>query len=104
MPDTSNLDFDRMRESAGQAANMLRSLANQDRLVLLCQLSQEELNVGELEARLGIRQPSLSQQLGILRREGLVDTRKEGKHVYYRVADQRVLTLLQTLYQLYCAE
>jgi len=104
MPDPNNLDFDKMRESAGQAAAMLRSLANQDRLILLCQLSQEELNVGELEGRLGIRQPSLSQQLGILRREGLVDTRREGKHVYYRVADQRVLTLLQTLYQLYCAE
>ncbi|BBM04081.1 helix-turn-helix transcriptional regulator [Microbulbifer sp. GL-2] len=104
MPDPNNLDFDKMRESAGQAAAMLRSLANQDRLILLCQLSQEELNVGELEERLGIRQPSLSQQLGILRREGLVDTRREGKHVYYRVADRRVLTLLQTLYQLYCAE
>ncbi|WP_020413247.1 ArsR/SmtB family transcription factor [Microbulbifer variabilis] len=104
MPDPNNLDFDKMRESAGQAASMLRSLANQDRLILLCQLSQEELNVGELEERLGIRQPSLSQQLGILRREGLVATRREGKHVYYRVADQRVLTLLQTLYQLYCAE
>ncbi|WP_444886619.1 ArsR/SmtB family transcription factor [Microbulbifer sp. JMSA008] len=104
MPDTTNLDIDKMRDSAGQAAAMLRSLANQDRLLLLCQLSQEELNVGELEERLGLRQPSLSQQLGVLRREGLVDTRREGKHVYYRVADPRVLALLQTLYQLYCAE
>ncbi|WP_226648555.1 ArsR/SmtB family transcription factor [Microbulbifer variabilis] len=104
MPDTTNLDLNKMRDSAGQAAAMLRSLANQDRLLLLCQLSQEELNVGELEERLGLRQPSLSQQLGVLRREGLVDTRREGKHVYYRVADSRVLALLQTLYQLYCAE
>ncbi|QFT54430.1 helix-turn-helix transcriptional regulator [Microbulbifer sp. THAF38] len=104
MPDTSSLDLNKMRDSAGQAAAMLRSLANQDRLLLLCQLSQEELNVGELEERLGLRQPSLSQQLGVLRREGLVDTRREGKHVYYRVADPRVLALLQTLYQLYCAE
>ncbi|GAB2881087.1 ArsR/SmtB family transcription factor [Microbulbifer echini] len=104
MPDTTNLDLDKMRDSAGQAASMLRSLANHDRLLLLCQLSQEELNVGELEERLGLRQPSLSQQLGVLRREGLVDTRREGKHVYYRVADPKVLALLQTLYQLYCAE
>ncbi|MCO1336468.1 metalloregulator ArsR/SmtB family transcription factor [Microbulbifer sp. OS29] len=104
MPDTESLDFDKMRESAGQAASMLRSLANQDRLLLLCQLSQEELNVGELEERLDIHQPSLSQQLGVLRREGLVDTRRDGKHIYYRVADPRVLALLQTLYQLYCAE
>jgi len=104
MPDTSDINLDRMRASAGDAAMMLRSLGNPDRLLLLCLLSQEELNVGELEERLDIRQPSLSQQLGVLRREGLVATRREGKHVYYRVADQRVLALLQTLYQLYCAE
>ncbi|WHI46474.1 metalloregulator ArsR/SmtB family transcription factor [Microbulbifer sp. EKSA008] len=104
MPDTEHLDLNKMRDSAGQAAAMLRSLANQDRLLLLCQLSQEELNVGELEERLGIHQPSLSQQLGVLRREGLVETRREGKNVFYRVADPRVLALLQTLYQLYCAE
>ena len=104
MPDTTDISLDKMRASAGEAALMMRSLGNQDRLLLLCQLSQEELNVGELEERLDIRQPSLSQQLGVLRREGLVATRREGKNVYYRIADQRVLALLQTLYQLYCAE
>ncbi|KUJ80289.1 transcriptional regulator [Microbulbifer flavimaris] len=104
MPDTSEISLDKMRASADTASAMLRSLGNQDRLLLLCQLSQEELCVGDLEERLDIRQPSLSQQLGVLRREGLVATRREGKHVYYRVADQRVLALLQTLYELYCAE
>ncbi|QIL89401.1 metalloregulator ArsR/SmtB family transcription factor [Microbulbifer sp. SH-1] len=104
MPDTTNISLDKMRASAGDASLMLRSLGNQDRLLLLCLLSQEELCVGDLEERLDIRQPSLSQQLGVLRREGLVETRKEGKRVYYRVADPKVLTLLQTLYQLYCAE
>ncbi|MCW8127936.1 ArsR/SmtB family transcription factor [Microbulbifer halophilus] len=104
MPDTTDISLDRMRASAGEAAAILRSLGNPDRLMLLCQLSQEELCVGDLEERLDIRQPSLSQQLGVLRREGLATTRREGKHVYYRVADPRVLELLQTLYQLYCAE
>ena len=104
MPDTSEISLDKMRASAGDAAAMLRSLGNPDRLLLLCQLSQEELSVGELEERLDIRQPSLSQQLGVLRREGLVATRRDGKRMYYRVADARVLELLQTLYQLYCAE
>lgn len=104
MPDTTDISLDKMRAAAGDASLMLRSLGNQDRLLLLCLLSQEELCVSDLEERLDIRQPSLSQQLGVLRREGLVDTRKEGKRVYYRVADPRVLTLLQTLYQLYCAE
>lgn len=103
MPDTSEISLDKMRASAGDAAAMLRSLGNPDRLLLLCQLSQEELCVGELEERLDIRQPSLSQQLGVLRREGLVATRRDGKRMYYRVADARVLELLQTMYQLYCA-
>ncbi|GAA5525564.1 biofilm growth-associated repressor [Microbulbifer aestuariivivens] len=104
MPDTTEISLDKMRASAGNASAMLRSLGNPDRLLLLCQLSQEELCVSDLEERLDIRQPSLSQQLGVLRREGLVSTRREGKHVYYQIADQRVLRLLQTLYELYCAE
>ncbi|WGL17350.1 metalloregulator ArsR/SmtB family transcription factor [Microbulbifer bruguierae] len=104
MPDTSDISLDKMHAAASEASSMLRSLGNQDRLLLLCQLSQEELCVSDLEERLDIRQPSLSQQLGVLRREGLVATRKEGKRVYYRVADPKVLSLLQTLYQLYCAE
>ncbi|AJD49900.1 ArsR family regulatory protein [Alcanivorax sp. S71-1-4] len=102
MPDTTAISLDQMRAAAGDATLMLRSLAHQDRLLLLCQLSQEEMCVSDLEQRLGIQQPSLSQQLGVLRREGLVLTRREGKHVYYRVADARVLGLLQTLYTLFC--
>ncbi|MCA0893768.1 ArsR/SmtB family transcription factor [Microbulbifer agarilyticus] len=104
MPDTSDLQLDKMRDAADQASALLRSLGNQDRLLLLCQLSQEELCVGDIEERLGIHQPSLSQQLGVLRREGLVTTRREGKRVFYQVANPKVLALLQTLYQLYCAE
>lgn len=101
MPDLA-FDVTQMRSAAGAATVMLRSLAHQDRLLLLCVLSQEELCVSELEARLGLQQPSLSQQLGVLRREGLVATRREGKHVFYRIHDTRVLTLLQTLYALFC--
>jgi DNA-binding transcriptional ArsR family regulator len=69
---------------------------------LLCQLSQGEKSVGELEELLALHQPSLSQQLGVLRTEGLVETRREGKRIYYSVADQKVLALLDTLYGLYC--
>lgn len=104
MPDTSELSIDAMRQAAEGATQMLRSLAHQDRLLLLCQLSQEELCVSDLEDRLGIYQPSLSQQLGVLRREGLVATRREGKKVFYRIAEPRVLHLLQTLYELFCEE
>ncbi|TFH86536.1 transcriptional regulator [Billgrantia azerbaijanica] len=103
MPDTSQLDIDEMRVAAASATALLRALAHEDRLLLLCQLSQEELCVGDLEARLDIRQPSLSQQLGVLRRQGLVSTRREGKHIFYRIADDKALGLLQVLYAQFCA-
>jgi len=91
-----------MRASAQIVTGLLRGLANEDRLLLLCQMAQGEISVGELETRLDIRQPTLSQQLGVLRAEGLVSTRREGKRIFYSVADPNVLVLLETLYRLYC--
>ncbi|WP_047248081.1 ArsR/SmtB family transcription factor [Chromobacterium subtsugae] len=91
-----------MRAAAGQACGLLRALSNEDRLLLLCQLSQGEQSVGELEQAVGIRQPTLSQQLGVLRNEGLVATRRDGKRIFYAVADPNALSVLATLYQLYC--
>ena len=96
------LSISAMRAAAGETATVLRVLSNEDRLLLLCQMSQGEYSVGELEELLDIRQPTLSQQLTVLRAEGLVDTRREGKRIYYRVSDQKVLMILTTLYQLYC--
>lgn len=93
--------LDLMRAAASKVTALLFSLANENRLLLLCQLSQGELSVGELEERLDIHQPTLSQQLSVLRSEGLVDTRREGKRIYYSVSDPKVLTLLATLYELY---
>lgn len=93
-----------MRQGANEATTTLRVLANPDRLLLLCQLSQGESSVSELEDALDLHQPTLSQQLGVLRGEGLVATRRDGKRMYYRVADPRVLKLLETLYQLYCPQ
>ena len=92
----------RMNAAAGEATAVLRALANEDRLLLLCQLSQGEKNVGELEALLEIRQPTLSQQLGVLRNEGLVATRREGKKIHYSIADGRVLGLLKSMYEIFC--
>ena len=99
---TPHLDIEHMRNAAAQATAMLRVLANEDRLLLLCQLAQGEACVGELEELLGIRQPTLSQQLGILRTEDIVSTRREGKKIYYQLSDSRVVALLATLYGLYC--
>lgn len=97
-----SLDPAALRAAAGEAVAVLKALGNPARLLLLCQMSQGELSVSELEAALDIHQPTLSQQLGVLRREGLVETRRDGKNICYRVADPRVLVLLQTLYTLYC--
>jgi ArsR family transcriptional regulator len=93
-----------LRGAAAQAVGVLKTLANEDRLLLLCQLSQGELCVSELEELLGIYQPTLSQQLGVLRNEGVVNTRRQGKNIYYSVADTAVLEILVVLYRLYCAE
>jgi DNA-binding transcriptional ArsR family regulator len=98
------LDISQMRTAAEEATALLRSLAHEDRLLLLCQLSQEELCVSDLEKRLDISQPGLSQHLGVLRRENLVSTRRHGRNIYYRVSDERALVVLQTLYALYCTE
>lgn len=97
------VDAERMRAAAGRAAALLRALGNEDRLLLLCRLSQGECTVGELEADLGIRQPTLSQQLAVLRGLSLVATRRAGRHVHYVVNDPKALVLLETLYSLYCA-
>jgi DNA-binding transcriptional ArsR family regulator len=99
---TPHLDIEQMRQAAAQATAMLRVLANEDRLQLLCQLAQGEACVSELEELLGIRQPTLSQQLSVLRTEEIVSTRREGKKIYYQLSDSRVVALLATLYGLYC--
>ncbi len=95
-------EIELMRRGAKDATAVMRALANQDRLLLLCKLSQAEASVGDLEEALQIHQPTLSQQLAALREKGLVKTRREGKHIFYRVADPRVLILLEQLYKLYC--
>ena len=90
-------------DNSERAASLLKSLANPDRLLLLCQLVEGERSVTELEALTGIRQPTLSQQLGVLRNEELVATRRDGKWVYYRIASEDALAILGTLHQIYCA-
>ncbi|HJV86362.1 MAG TPA: metalloregulator ArsR/SmtB family transcription factor [Noviherbaspirillum sp.] len=98
------IDIASMRVAAAEATTALRVLANEDRLLLLCQLSQGEKSVGELEEILDIHQPTLSQQLGVLRSENLVNTRRDGKRIFYSVTDPKVLALLSTLYDLYCPQ
>lgn len=93
-----------MQQSSQQASQLLKSLSHPDRLLLLCQLTQGEYCVGELETLVGVGQPSLSQQLGILRKDELVATRREGKQIYYSIASEDALAVLQLLYQRFCAK
>lgn len=97
-----DIDIERLRKSADQACGLLKVLANPDRLLLLCQMSEGEYCVGELEEMTGIRQPTLSQQLTVLRDEGMVSTRREGKQIYYRIASGEAMAIITTLYTLYC--
>ena len=96
------IDPELLRNGAGQAVAALKVLANEERLLLLCQLSQGEMCVSDLEEALDIHQPTLSQQLGVLRTEGVVNTRREGKRIYYSVADPNIMQLLKALYRIYC--
>ena len=100
----TEFDPDQLRSAALQASGLLKALSNPDRLLLLCQLTQGEHAVSELERLLEIRQPTLSQQLGILREERLVSTRRDGKQIYYQVASAQALAVLQTLYQQFCPQ
>lgn len=94
--------FDQLRASADQASQLMKAMANTDRLMLLCQLSQGEKSVSELEACLNLRQPSLSQQLTVLREANLVSTRREGKNVYYNIGSPAALAVIQVLHREFC--
>lgn len=95
-------DLVRLHGAAEEASKLLKVIANRDRLVLLCQMTREECSVSELEAMTGVQQPTLSQQLTVLRNKGLVNTRRDGKQIYYSIASNEVQAVLQVLYQLYC--
>ncbi|KQW94036.1 ArsR family transcriptional regulator [Massilia sp. Root418] len=102
MQETHAINVDALRSGASRAVGAIKLLANEERLLLLCQLSQGEMCVSELETALGIRQPTLSQQLGVLRNEEAIVPRRDGKKIYYRVASPELLEILAVLYRLYC--
>lgn len=98
------VDVATMHAAATEACTLLKVLANPDRLLLMCQLSQGESCVSELEERLAIRQPTLSQQLGVLRENGLVATRREGKNIFYSIASKEALAVIAVLYEQFCTQ
>jgi len=92
-------------KQAGQAVGLLKSMANECRLLVLCHLAaDDELSVGQLQDRVGLGQSAVSQHLAKLREEGLVATRKESQTVFYRVCDPKAEQLLALLHDLFCPE
>ena len=102
MTQATVIDLDTMRAGAQEACALMKVLSNPDRLMLLCELADGERNVGELEEALGLVQPTLSQQLAVLRTEGLVNTRRDGKNIYYQIASAQALAVMQVLYAQFC--
>lgn len=91
-----------MARSAASAAAYLKTLAHEGRLMILCHLGSGEKSVGELEELLHIRQAAVSQMLARLREEGLVSTRRDGKTIYYTLADESTFEMISLLYRLFC--
>ncbi len=98
------LDGEAMRLHAADASRVLKALANEKRLLLLCQLVEGECSVGELNARVDLSQSALSQHLAVLRDEGLVTTRREAQTIYYALAEGPAQRILATLHGIYCGE
>ncbi len=91
-----------IHDSAKRASAFLKSLANENRLVILCALADGEKNVGELEGILGIRQPTLSQQLARLRADNMVATRRESKQIFYSLASEEAELVMGLVFDLFC--
>lgn len=94
----------RMQAHAADAAALLRSLGNEQRLMILCQLVEEELGVGALLSRMSLSQSALSQHLAVLRDANLVQTRREGLQVFYSIAPGPAKEILSTLHSIYCEQ
>ncbi len=92
----------KMAASADEAADLLKAMSNQHRLLILCVLLDRELSVGEINAAVPLSQSALSQHLAALRRVGLVSTRREAQSVFYRVSSDAVLQIIQVLKQTFC--
>lgn len=100
----SAAELEQMKAKAPEVSELLRLMATPSRLLLLCQLSQGEASVGELEQAVGIRQPALSQHLADLRQHKLVSTRRQSRSIFYRIADPRVQQLLAAMHAVFCAD
>lgn len=94
--------LEKLQENASAASALLKSMCNESRLMILCQLLEGEKSVGELEKLIGISQSALSQHLARLRHNDLVETRRQAQVIYYRLKGHKVPALMRTLYDVFC--
>lgn len=104
MSEPQRTDMEQLKARAPQAAELLRQMANANRLLILCHIAEKERSVGQLEVDLGIKQPALSQQLAELRQYGLVKTRRQSRSIYYSIADERAEAVLTMLHEIFCGD
>jgi DNA-binding transcriptional ArsR family regulator len=94
--------LEQLMRNAREASDFLKALSHENRLILLCLLSEKERSVGELEEILSLRQAAVSQQLARLRFDGIVSSRREGKTVYYSLASDKVRNIISVIYDIFC--
>jgi DNA-binding transcriptional ArsR family regulator len=97
------MNLKQMRETAPKVSELMKVLSNEHRLMILCQLAEGEKSVGELAELLNVRQAALSQQLALLRKDGMVRTRRQAQNVFYSLAREDVRSLMGFLYETYCS-
>lgn len=102
LPSLSKGDLARMHARAGEAAALMKALSNESRLLILCTLAGTEMSVSELNERIPLSQSALSQQLAVLRREGLVRTRREAQTIYYSLVPSDAVPVIEVLQRIYC--
>lgn len=93
-----------MEQTATRVSALLKLLSHRDRLMALCHLAQGEMAAGKLGEAVGMKAPAMSQQLAILRREGIIASRREGQTIFYRIVDRDAVTVMNFLYETFCAE
>lgn len=97
------MNLKHVRETAPRVSELMKVLSNEHRLMILCQLAEGEKSVGELAELLSVRQAALSQQLALLRKDGMVRTRRQAQNVFYSLAREDVRSLMGFLYETYCS-
>jgi DNA-binding transcriptional ArsR family regulator len=96
------MNYSQMEHGASEASRLLKAMANERRLLILCYLAEAEHSVGQLVERVGLSQSALSQHLAKLRSDGLVETRRDAQNIFYSLSGQNVTRVLQVLHELYC--